>query len=393
MEENSSRWKKWMFQVNKGSIAVIVVGTLLNILGNRLSAVVSIPFRLDCIGTFLAAVLYGPAAGAISGALMNIILTFWERDFIWFGLVSIAGAVVAGRLFPKDRKLESFSVIATALTAGLVMIVVSVPLNMIFKGGYTGNEWGDALVVLLQPYIKVSLIRCFIGCVLVDMPDKALSIVIVMLIIYIYRKFRANRREASTSSVVALLLCVASGVFFIGFGGAAVQAAENSEWDTSFMSTIYGKEDGLVSVEINTIAQTKDGYVWAGAYSGLYRYNGLEFKQMQIDDRISNVIELFEDSAGRLWIGTNDSGVFCYDPETEEVAGYSVSDGLSTNSIRSICEDGEGRIYVGTADALCRIERDGSIFVYSDFSEISCVYSLQCVGDEGIAGVTHRLPA
>ena len=114
---------------------------------------------------------------------MNVILSFFNPGEIWFSIVSIAGGLAVGRFFPRDRKIESFSVIATALFAGFVMTVVSTPLNLIFNSGYVGNPWGDALVDMLSNYVNLKGACLVAGELLVNMPDKAVSIVIAMTIL------------------------------------------------------------------------------------------------------------------------------------------------------------------------------------------------------------------
>lgn len=39
----------------------------------------------------------------------------------------------------------------------------------------------------------------------------------------------------------------------------------------------WGTQDGLPHNTINALAQTQDGYLWAGTWEGLARYNGVEF--------------------------------------------------------------------------------------------------------------------
>jgi len=162
------------------------------------------------------------------------------------------------------------------------------------------------------------------------------------------------------------------------------------DYGLNHMAVTYGRDDGLISAEINAIEQTGDGYIWAGSYSGLYRYNGSRFEQVYPDAQISSVIVLYEDSLGRLWIGTNDSGVACYVPETGEIKLFTTENGLPANSIRSVCEDEEGYIYVSTTAQLCRIDSQDHIKVYDAFSDVTCVYSLLAMGEGRIAGVTHN---
>ena len=431
--------KKWGFEIKASNIIIILLGAALNIAGRQAAKSLMLPVWLDSVGTFMSAVLLGPLAGALSGALMNIVMNFYEPGQIWFILVSIAGGIAVGRFFPRDRKIESFSVIATALFAGFVMTVVSTPLNLYFNSGYTGNLWGDALVDMLSNYVNFKTLCCVAGELFVNMPDKAVSILIAMLILYIVRKhrekIRAGREKNSSVESLANIagdtknvstadesdtpdkinkiigeegikdntkikngvkaLSVLFSVLSIALmasmmPGVHAYAAESDDLSSDYAAIVYGMDDGLVSSEINTVAQTSDGYIWAGAYSGLYRYNGSVFEQMHLDDRISNAIYLFEDSKGRLWIGTNDCGAACYDSSTGSIDFYTVNDGLTSDSIRSICEDEEGNIYVSTTAELCRIGADGKVKAYTEFPDITCVYSLNSLGNGRITGVTQN---
>ncbi|MBR1854621.1 MAG: response regulator [Lachnospiraceae bacterium] len=381
--------KKWMFPVNAGSIALILLGTVIDIVGRTLAKLLFLPIWLDSVGTFLTAVLLGPVAGALSGALMNVVVNFYEPGQIWFAVVSIIGGVVVGIFFPRERKIDSFSVIATALLAGLVMTVVSTPLNLYFNDGYTGNPWGDALVEMLSNDISLKPMCCVAGEFLVNMPDKAVSIMIALTIVYIVLKRYKEKKAEEADHVAGILILFAAAMGVAFFLPTKAYAGDSLNLLSDYAAFVYGMDDGLVSAEINTIEQTSDGYIWAGAYSGLYRYNGQIFEQVHLDDRINNAICLFEDSRSRLWIGTNDCGVACYAPDSGEVEFYTVNDGLSADSIRSLCEDDTGNIYVSTTAELCRIDKAGGIHVFSEFPELTCVYSLNALGDGRVTGVTQ----
>nr|MCR5337358.1 hypothetical protein [Lachnospiraceae bacterium] len=383
--EKKSHAKKWGFKVSAGSIFLILLCTAINLGGSHLAKSMSLPWWLDSVGTFISAVFLGPIAGAISGALMNLILAFSQPGQIWFCLVSICGGLAVGLFFPRDRKIDSFSMIATALFAGFIMTVVSTPLNLYFNDGMTGNEWGDALTIMLADYMNMKAFRCFCGGLLVNMPDKAISILITMFILQVYRKIRQEKTIKDGGGVGVLLFLIAVPAFSLAFSQNAQAIVDiNSE----YAPVLYGTGDGLASAEINAIAQTQDGYIWAGGYSGLYRYDGKSFEQMDLDQRINNVTVLFEDSAGRLWIGTNDSGAVCYDIESGKISFYTVPDGLSADAVRSVCEDDDGNIYISTTAQLCRIS-NGSIKVYDEFSDLRCIYSLKNLGDGRIMGVTQ----
>ena len=113
--------------------------------------------------------------------------------------------------------------------------------------------------------------------------------------------------------------------------------------DAGFTAVVYNNRNGLPTSEANAITQTAEGFIWIGSYAGLIRYDGNNFMRIDPSSGIANVRSLFVDSKGRLWVGTNDSGLFLLTDGNWR--GWSSADGLPTNSIRSIAEDSSGNIY------------------------------------------------
>ncbi len=385
MKENS----KWLFQLNFYNILLIVVGAGLNLLGYHAARMFGLPIWLDSVGTFYAAMELGPIAGALAGAMMNVIAGIYEPGYIWFAIVSIGGGIAVGRCYPRNRKVSSFSVIATGFFAGIIMTILATPINMIVRDGYVGNPWGDALVNMLSRYMSVKWPRLLAGELLVEMPDKVLSVALAMLLLIPVKwmKGKGRKRAEKTAAGILVLVVLASLA-----GPLPVRAAEDgtkgSDYRTESMEVIYGMEEGLASAEINTLAQSADGYIWAGAYSGLYRYNGSRFELMNLDEKINSVTYLYEDSRARLWIGTNDNGVACYDPASGDIRFYDAKDGLASASVRTICEDDAGNLYVSTMAEFAKIDPTGRLKIYKEYPEIAGVYSLKKAGDGQIIGVT-----
>ena len=64
-------------QFDTRTIVLIPIAIAINIiLGQTVAAVLKVPIYLDSIGTILVAVLAGPIAGAVTGALANLIWTY-----------------------------------------------------------------------------------------------------------------------------------------------------------------------------------------------------------------------------------------------------------------------------------------------------------------------------
>ena len=161
------------------------------------------------------------------------------------------------------------------------------------------------------------------------------------------------------------------------------------DFGSDFETVMYGSDDGILTAEVNAIAQTNDGYLWVGTYAGIYKYNGIKFEPVDIDDSIRNVMTMFVDSRGRLWIGTNDSGAVCYDPSTGETMSYSTENGLDANSIRTISEDLNGNIYLGTVMSITKIFTDGRIKTFSEWEDVYYCVSFTGLDDGSIVGVTN----
>ena len=109
-----------------------------------------------------------------------------------------------------------------------------------------------------------------------------------------------------------------------------------------FSATLYDNSNGLPTSEANDIVQSDDGFLWIGSYAGLVRYDGNTFERMDSTSGITSVKCLHNDSKGRLWIGTNESGLFLM--KDDYLRQWKPADGLGSASVRAITEDKEGRI-------------------------------------------------
>lgn len=137
----------------------------------------------------------------------------------------------------------------------------------------------------------------------------------------------------------------------------------------------YNESNGLPTGEANTVLQTSDGYVWIGSYGGLIRYDGTTFLNYSKEEQLSSssIRSLFEDSQGRLWIGTNDKGVYLY--ENNEFKPYSYENKKEFLSVRSFAEDKEGTIYVGTTSGLAKVEGEALVLVNEEVHGMT-IYSM-----------------
>lgn len=140
-----------------------------------------------------------------------------------------------------------------------------------------------------------------------------------------------------------------------------VKASEDTNDFGDYVVTIYNERNGLPTGEANVVMQTSDGYIWIGSYGGLIRYDGTRFRNYSEEKEgitSSSVRSLFEDSKGRLWIGTNDVGVFVY--ENGQFIKIEGAEDHTFLCIRDFVEGKDGTIYAASNSGLAVI-RDGAL--------------------------------
>ena len=143
--------------------------------------------------------------------------------------------------------------------------------------------------------------------------------------------------------------------------------------DEGYSAILYDNLNGLPTSEANAIAQTGDGFIWIGSYAGLIRYDGNAFTRIDTATGIANVRCLYVDSRDRLWIGTNDSGVFFISGEEIQSLNQVTDTGFA--SVRAITESASGTICIAMASG---------IGFYDD------ALNFTVLQDERIAGKTIR---
>jgi ligand-binding sensor domain-containing protein/tRNA A-37 threonylcarbamoyl transferase component Bud32 len=130
--------------------------------------------------------------------------------------------------------------------------------------------------------------------------------------------------------------------------------------------TRVGMKQGLDAQSIRAIYPDTRGNIWVGSYGrGLFKrpVNQHTFISISTKNGLSSdyIFAIYEDRQGGLWIGTDGGGLNYL--KDEAISIYTKTDGLSSNSILSILEDGDrpGTLWVGTEDAGLNYFKDGNI--------------------------------
>jgi ligand-binding sensor domain-containing protein len=116
--------------------------------------------------------------------------------------------------------------------------------------------------------------------------------------------------------------------------------------------------NSLSSDLIFTLCRSHRGGVWLGTEAGLdyldYRA-GRVFRTHQGSGFQSGMMtSLWEDSLGRVWVGTYGHGLKVYNPSTGSWRSYTKREGLPNDQIYGILSDGRGGLWLPTNNGLCR---------------------------------------
>ena len=183
---------------------------------------------------------------------------------------------------------------------------------------------------------------------------------------------KRSKQQLIKNSVIVCAMIVMGMLFMC----LPLQVSAHGEGDLPYVVTLYNERNGLPTGEANTVLQTSDGYIWIGSYGGLIRYDGTGFRNYSVERKIdsSSIRALFEDSKGRLWIGTNDAGVVVMEEDTFKK--INVPEDRSFLCIRDFAEDKDGNIYVASNSGLAKIEEDSIIPYDAEVLQGNTVYSV-----------------
>jgi len=170
---------------NAATIVLIPACIGINYLGKMFASLLKLPLWLDSIGTCIGGCLGGPIIGAICGAANNLIYGFTAGDNITliYALTSLGIGVAAG-IMARFGFMKTFpKALLTAVVAGLVAVLISTPLNVIFWGGTTGNVWGDMVFAATQAAGMPVLLGSLLDEIVVDVPDKIITLIVVFFVL------------------------------------------------------------------------------------------------------------------------------------------------------------------------------------------------------------------
>ncbi|MCJ8269042.1 MAG: ATP-binding protein, partial [Psychrosphaera sp.] len=179
----------------------------------------------------------------------------------------------------------------------------------------------------------------------------------------------------------------------------------------------------MPSNNLHSLTLDSDGTLWAGLYrsddnvAGLFSYDKSQGKYVQhlnqftvesilplenqvlvgtrnglrVMDRatgqwsvirddqhdLNRIWQIYQDSAGRIWVASNVSGLVLLDLPTKKMTFFTDEQGLPVNTVRAVSEDQQGMLWLGTTKGIVKFDPesfDVTVFTAQDGLRVDSVY-------------------
>jgi ligand-binding sensor domain-containing protein len=149
----------------------------------------------------------------------------------------------------------------------------------------------------------------------------------------------------------------------------------------------YDVKDGLAGSVVYCATEDKDGFLWFGTETGLSRFDGTHFKNFTTADGLpdNEVLRLFTDSRGRVWISTFSNAIcYYYEGKIHNQQNDSLLSRITISStVLNVVEDRDGCVAVLETAALHIITPGQKIIVINRVNNTDFVASKVGLGPNG----------
>ncbi len=131
----------------------------------------------------------------------------------------------------------------------------------------------------------------------------------------------------------------------------------------------FSMTQGFQPLDVSAISESKDGRIWMSSpQQGVYVWSDGEFERFHWSDLLEErgtIQCMLHDATGKLWIGTENSGLFIYDPYEDTYQWLRNTEGIESNNVTSLLMDSWGSVWVGSLGggvSKCRSTRPAFLF-------------------------------
>lgn len=182
-----------MRKIKPRTLTLMALCIALNMVGANIALMLKLPLYLDSMGTVLAAAVFGPVGGLLTGGVTAVLNGMTDLYALFYLPVQLLTGIVAGLLYRHVKPGTWRSNWWLALVISLPGTVVSTLITVILFHGITSSGSSMLVQVLLGTGIsKVAAV--FLVQIATDYLDRFITVYVVALV---YRALRARLPQAN----------------------------------------------------------------------------------------------------------------------------------------------------------------------------------------------------
>ena len=167
-------------------------------------------------------------------------------------------------------------------------------------------------------------------------------------------RIRVQSDLPSDFSVIQAILAPADGSLFLGTPDGLYKFAvvKNSE------GVRLQPQGKLLEGDVRVLVKCRHGDLWVGGYSGLTRIHSGVLTHWSEREGLpsANVRSVYEDADGVLWVGTYDGGLGRY--ADNRWTRFTKDDGLFDNGVFQIIEDAHANLWMSSNRGIYRVDKN-----------------------------------
>ena len=164
-------------------LCLVLAGTAINLVFSQIASMLSLPVYLDCIGTILAALTGGYFPAILVGFLTNFISGFSEYSNSYYSVISVLIAIAASALASRKFFKFSWKMIVPMLALTVIGGGLGAVVTYLIYGSSLGEEITSGLAYqIYEGFTHNALAADVLSGLIYDLPDKAISVAVAMLL-------------------------------------------------------------------------------------------------------------------------------------------------------------------------------------------------------------------
>lgn len=164
-----------------------------------------------------------------------------------------------------------------------------------------------------------------------------------------------HRNSLSYHNVHAL--CMDDGDLWIGTYTGGVNVLNTKTGVFRVYTTRGGDLTTLDGTSSYAIFRDREKRIWVTSMAGINLYNREEDNFIRVKDLESLTIDIDQDADGNIWFATQGKGLFKYNSDKKTWKNYvysNVPGALVNDQVNCVLIDGNGNMWVGTMNGLCK---------------------------------------